>query len=740
MTVVEQQRQAGGGLALGSGSTVVVKVGGATLGGATFDGDGTLLEEVAALVRAGVRVVVVHGGGPLVTAWLDRLGIPTRFTDGLRVTDQAALEVAAMVLRGLVNSGVVAGLSRQGVRALGLSGADNGLLQARQRPELGLVGEVERVDTAMLTQLLDAGTTPVIAPLGLDATGQLLNINADDVTAAIAAALTADAALFLTDTPGVRGADGSPLEMLDRATAERLIAAGAIVGGMIPKVQACLDALAGAHNALILDGRAPGVLTGLLTGSVAGTTVTPHPPTPSPSRGEGEQQPSSSSRNQGEQQLSSSSPLPRTGEPVGLSAPQSRETDPHGSGVRVAQGVRVRVRVPVAEREARTYMHTFRRQPLTLVRGQGTRVWDDAGRSYLDLVAGIAVNILGHAHPAVAAAIARQARTLLHASNLYYTLPQIELAELLLPLTGMDAVFFTNSGAEANEAAIKIARKWGQRHKDGAYEIVTALNSFHGRTLATVAATGKPAYQAPFAPMPAGFTHVPYNDLDALDAAIGAQTAAVLLEPIQGEGGIYPAAPGYLAAARRLCDERGALLMFDEVQTGMGRTGTFLACQGEGVAPDVVTLAKGLGGGVPLGAALARGTANVFEPGDHGSTQGGNPLASAAGAATLRVLEQENLLEHAASVGAYFMERLGELRARGLPVSEVRGRGLMLALEIDSDAAQVVARARERGVLVNNTGPTTMRLVPPLIVSRAEADEAVAVLAAALADVVAEGR
>jgi len=737
MTVVEQQRQAGGGLALGSGSTVVVKVGGATLGGATFDGGGTLLEEVAALVHAGVRVVLVHGGGPLVTAWLDRLGVPTRFANGLRVTDEAALEAAAMVLRGLVNTGVVAGLSRQGVRALGLSGADNGLLRARQRPELGLVGEVERVDAAMLAQLLDAGTTPVIAPLGLDAAGQVLNINADDVTAAVAAALGADAALFLTDTPGVRDADGFPLETLDLVTAERLIADGAIVGGMIPKVRACLDALAGAHNALILDGRAPGVLTGLLAGSVAGTTVTPHPPLPqagphpSPSRGEGEQQPSSFSQGEGVQQPSSFPPLPCAGEPVGLSAPQSRETNPHGAGVRVP-GVR--------EREARTYMHTFRRQPLTLVRGQGTRVWDDAGRSYLDLVAGIAVNILGHAHPAVAAAIARQSRTLLHASNLYYTLPQIELAELLVPMTGMDAVFFTNSGAEANEAAIKIARKWGKRHKDDAYEIITALNSFHGRTLATVAATGKPAYQAPFAPMPAGFTHVPYNDLDALDAAVGAQTAAVLLEPIQGEGGIYPAAPGYLAAARRLCDERGALLMIDEVQTGMGRTGTFLACQGEGVAPDVVTLAKGLGGGVPLGAALARGTANVFEPGDHGSTQGGNPLACAAGAATLRALEQENLLEHAASVGAYFMQRLEELPARGLPVTEVRGRGLMLALEIDGDAARVVTRARERGVLVNNTGPTTVRMVPPLILSRAEVEEAVAVLAAALTDVAGEGR
>ena len=387
----------------------------------------------------------------------------------------------------------------------------------------------------------------------------------------------------------------------------------------------------------------------------------------------------------------------------------------------------------IQEREARVYMRTFKREPLVLVRGEGARVWDDTGRCYLDLVAGIAVNILGHANPTVADAISKQAHTLMHTSNLYYTLPQIELAELLLDATGIEGVFFTNSGAEANEAAVKMARKWGKRHKDGAYEVVTALNSFHGRTLAMVAATGKPKYQEPFAPMPAGFTHVPYNSIEALEDVVGPGTAAVLLEPIQGEGGIHPAAPGYLAAVRRLCDERQVLLMLDEVQSGMGRTGTFLASQGEGVTPDVVTLAKGLGGGVPLGATLARGSANVFEPGDHGSTQGGNPLACAAGVATMRALRDEGLIDRAAKVGAYFMKGLQELAARGLPVTEVRGRGLMLAVEIDGDAPAVVTRAREGGVLLNATGPTTLRMVPPLTLTHAEVDDAVAALAQALA-------
>jgi len=675
MTVSESQTSH---TVLAPGSTVVIK-----LGGATLDGGGAPLEEVAALVRSGLRAVIVHGGGALISQWLERIGVPTRFQDGVRVTDEPALEVATMVLRGVVNTGVVAGLARFGVAAAGLSGVDDGLLRARRKPELGLVGEVESVNTGALNSLLDQGVVPVIAPLGLDAGGALLNINADTAAAAIAAALEADAALFMTDVPGVRDAGGSMLPHLDSSDVERLIAEGVINGGMIPKVRACLEALRGARMAAILDGRTAGALSDLLKDAVAGTIVTDrHHATEAPSTGDDD------------------TPLTR---------------DLGGEAA-------------VAAREAHAYMHTFRREPLVLVRGRGTRVWDETGRRYLDLVAGIAVNVLGHAHPAVATAIARQARTLIHTSNLYYTLPQLELAEMLLDLTGMEGVFFTNSGAEANEAAIKIARKWGKRYKDGAYEIVCAENSFHGRTLATVAATGKRRYQEPFEPMPAGFVHVPFNDLAALDGAIGPRTAAVLLEPIQGEGGVYPAAPGYLAAVRRLCDERQALLMLDEVQTGIGRTGTFLACQGEGVVPDVVTLAKGLGGGTPLGAALARGTANVFEPGDHGSTLGGNPLACAAGVATLRVLRDEGLLAHTAEVGAYFKDRLQDLSARGAGVKEVRGRGLMLAAEVDAEGSAVVAAMRQRGVLVNSTGPTTIRMVPPLILAHEEVDETIAAL------------
>jgi len=701
------------------GATVVVKLGGATLGGTTFDGGGSLLEEVAALSRAGLRVVVAHGGGPLISAWLERLGVPTRFVKGQRVTDEPALEVATMVLRGVVNTGIVAALGRLGVRAVGLSGVDDRLLRARRRPELGLVGEVDGVDTALLRTLLGQGVVPVVAPLGLDADGTLVNINADIAAAALATALEADAALFLTDVPGVRGADGTVQARLDEDTARQLIAAGTISGGMIPKVQACLAALAGARRAMILDGRAPGAVQSLLAGTVLGTVV----------QGYAESDEDDKDDKGGHDM---SQVLPATGD---ADAPMVRE-DGDTLG-----GVPVRHEAPHAaplgltpqEREARAYMRTFKREPLVLVRGEGTRVWDDAGRCYLDLVAGIAVNILGHAHPVVADAISRQAHTLMHTSNLYYSLPQLELAELLLEATGMEGVFFTNSGAEANEAAIKMARKWGQRHKGGAYEIVTALNSFHGRTLATVAATGQPKYQKSFAPMPAGFVHVPYNSIDALDEVVGPGTAAVLLEPIQGEGGIHPAAPGYLAAVRRLCDERDCLLMLDEVQSGMGRTGTFLAAQGDGVVPDVVTLAKGLGGGVPLGAALARGSANIFEPGDHGSTQGGNPLSCAAGAATMRVLRDEGLMAHAAEVGAYVREGLNGLMARGLPITEVRGRGLMLALELDGDAPAAVARAREQGVLLNATGHTTLRMVPPLVLTRAEADEALDVLARVLA-------
>ena len=358
---------------------------------------------------------------------------------------------------------------------------------------------------------------------------------------------------------------------------------------------------------------------------------------------------------------------------------------------------------------------------------------DDGGREYLDLVAGIAVDVLGHAHPAVAEAVARQAATLVHVSNLYYTLPQLELAEALVARSPFDRVFFTNSGTEANEAALKLARRHGGER--GAHEFVTLTGSFHGRTFGSLAATGQPKYQAPFAPLPPGFHHVTPNDVDELTETVTDATCAVLLEPIMGEGGIHPLSDDYLVAARAACDRVGALLILDEVQTGMGRTGSFFAFEQTPIVPDVVTLAKGLAGGIPIGALLARETAAAFRVGDHGTTLGGNPVSCAAALATLAVIDDEDLMANARARGTQLSEGLASLIADGL-LSEVRGRGLMIGLETDGPIArEAVAAARDRhGLLINATGDTTIRLVPPLTIGADEVTVAIERIGAALAD------
>jgi len=374
----------------------------------------------------------------------------------------------------------------------------------------------------------------------------------------------------------------------------------------------------------------------------------------------------------------------------------------------------------------RTYiMGTFRRLPVALVEGSGVVVRDRDGREYLDMVAGIAVNALGHAHPAVASALAEQAGRLVHTSNLYYTEPQVALARRLVELSFPSRVFFCNSGAEANEAAIKIARKWGRARRDGACEIITTEGAFHGRTLATVAAGGKEAYSAPFPPVMPGFVHVPYGDVDAIRAATGERTAAVLLEPIMGEVGVVTPPDGYLAAVRAWCDERDLLLILDEIQTGLGRTGRWFAHQHFGVVPDVMTLAKALGGGVPIGACLAGPRADVLEPGDHGSTFGGNPLACAAGVAVLRTIEEDGLVGHAAEMGELLQASLHELEG----VRQVRGRGLMQAVVFEEPVARAFqSRCLEEGVLVNAVDDSTVRLVPPLVITAAEVERAVAAM------------
>ncbi len=376
----------------------------------------------------------------------------------------------------------------------------------------------------------------------------------------------------------------------------------------------------------------------------------------------------------------------------------------------------------------------YARLPLTLVRGQGARVWDAQGKEYLDFLAGIAVNSVGHCHPRVVAAIQEQAATLIHTAGYYYTEPVARLADKLTQISHMDRVFFGNSGAEADEMAIKIARKWGNARRPGEkYGIVTAQGSFHGRTMAMITATGQPKYSAPFAPLVPGFTHIPFNDIEALQNAVSDSTCAVLLEPIQGESGVWPAHQAFLEEARALCDKHDALLIFDEVQTGVGRTGKWWAWEHYGVMPDVMTSAKALGGGVPIGACLARGeAATTLELGDHGSTFGGNPLAARAALTVLQTMEDEHLVANAHAMGAYFMHRLGEPALRD-KVSDIRGMGLMIGVTLTApDAKRVQTEARERGLILNAIGDDILRFLPPLIITQGDVDEAMSVLLSVL--------
>jgi acetylornithine/N-succinyldiaminopimelate aminotransferase len=381
----------------------------------------------------------------------------------------------------------------------------------------------------------------------------------------------------------------------------------------------------------------------------------------------------------------------------------------------------------------RYIMSTYKRFPIVLTRGLGVHVWDNDGKPYLDLVGGIAVCALGHSHPRVVEAVKRQVELLTHVSNLYYIENQIHLAQLLVENSCLDKVFFCNSGAEANEAAIKLARKYASEKMGGKYELITMQDSFHGRTLATVTATGQAKFHAGFAPLPEGFRYVPFNDLPAIEAAVTDRTCGVMVEPIQGESGVIVPAPGYLQGIRKICNERGLLMIIDEVQTGIGRTGTLFACEQEEVVPDMITLAKALGNGFPIGALLAaKEVAEAFVPGSHGSTFGGNPLATAAGIAVLETIFDEEILNNCSRVGEYFGGRLTELKAKNDRIREVRGKGLIIAVELTVPGADVVLECMKRGLLINCTGGNVLRFVPPLILTKTDVDKALGILSEVL--------
>jgi acetylornithine/N-succinyldiaminopimelate aminotransferase len=374
------------------------------------------------------------------------------------------------------------------------------------------------------------------------------------------------------------------------------------------------------------------------------------------------------------------------------------------------------------KRESEAVVQTYTRQGVSIARGSGAVVWDLEGKKYLDFVAGIAVNNVGHCHPLVVEAIMRQAETLIHTSNLYYTENQVLLAEELKRLTGMKRAFFCNSGAESVEAALKLARR-----ATGKAKVVAAERCFHGRTLGALGATYKAVYREPFRPLNEA-TFVPYNDPEALKAAVTRDTGAVILEPVQGEAGVYVPDPDYLRAARQICDDSGAILIFDEVQTGFGRTGKWFGKDNSGVMPDVMTLAKALAGGLPMGAMLAaESVSEVFQRGDHASTFGGGALVSAAALASIEAMKCEHLIERSAELGAYMRSELEKLQPK-----EVRGLGLMVGLDLSADCKQVVSNAMKRGALLNNTGDHTIRLVPPLVVTKGQIDEVVKVIGESL--------
>jgi acetylornithine/N-succinyldiaminopimelate aminotransferase len=374
------------------------------------------------------------------------------------------------------------------------------------------------------------------------------------------------------------------------------------------------------------------------------------------------------------------------------------------------------------------------RAPICLVRGEGMRVWDTDGREYLDFGAGIAVTSLGHCHPRVTGAIQEASATLLHVSNLYHTVPQIHLAKLLCEHSFADRVFFANSGAEANEAAIKLARKYAkERFASDRWEIVATHNSFHGRTMGALAATGQPKYQHGFEPLVPGFKHVAYNDLRAMERAVDNRTCAVLVEPIQGEGGVHVPDDGYLPGLRKLCDESGALLIFDEIQTGVGRTGRLWCYEHTGVEPDVMTLAKALANGVPIGATLAREeVARVLGAGSHGSTFGGTPFVASVALATLTTVLDEKIPERADRMGRYLMERLRAMGGKHAAIRDVRGRGLLIGIGLSRAAGPLVDACREAGLLVLSAGEQVLRLAPPLIVEERDCDRALAIIDGAL--------
>jgi acetylglutamate kinase len=639
---------------------------------------GRLCEERAAraeLAQACARVpaplVVVHGGGAQVSRLQITLGLEARFHDGLRVTSAEDLDLVEMSLSGSTNQALVRALAAAGLRAVGLSGCDGSLVRCDIVPDLGRVGTPTVVDLSIVEALLSAGFTPVISPVCLGPDGEAVNVNADEVACALAAALGAERLLLLSDVSSVM-LEGESSSEVASDEVEALIASGQVTGGMIPKLRAAATVAGKVGDVRV------GTFDGRPLAEVEGTRIHGLKEHAAPRRGG--------------------------------SLPALVESE-------VMAGV-------------------FQYPRLMLARGEGAYVWDVDGRRYLDFTAGLGVAALGHGRRDLAAALGEQFAQLGHCSNLFGNLPALELAGRLRDSSFASRIWFANSGTETIEAAIKFSRLHG-RAVGGAEKtaIVAFKGGFHGRTMGALSATYDPHYRRPFAPLVAGVRFATFNDAESVRRAVDERVCAVLVEPVQGEGGVVPARPAFLRALRALCDAHQALLVFDEVQCGLGRLGHLHAYQAFGVVPDLVAIAKPIAAGLPLGALLiGERVAELLKPGQHGSTFSGGPAVCAVGLRVLNAIAEPRFLRRVQDLGGRLRTGLEGLAEDSPLFQSARGLGLMQALVIADPRrhppADFILRAREHGLLVTRAGTDAVRLLPPLNVSEGEIDQALAILRA----------
>ena len=641
-----------------------------------------VIEDVTLLKLCGFKPIIVHGGGKEISKWVGKVGKEPQFINGLRVTDEETMEIAEMVL-GRVNKSLVQLVESLGVRAIGISGKDGELLKVEKKlsngEDIGFVGDVKQVNAQILYDLLEKDFLPIICPIGMDDDYNTYNINADDAACAIARAMQVEKLAFLTDIEGVYKDPKDPstlISELEVEEAKHLIGDGYIGGGMLPKLQNCIDAIeSGVSRVHIIDGRIPHcLLLEIFTNKGIGTAI--------------------------------------LSKKVGITMVNSK--------------------IQAAEENL---IHVYNRFPIALDHGEGMYLYDTEGKEYLDFAAGFAVSGLGYDNKELNQALKDQIDKLYHTSNLYYHESCGEAAQELNRISGMDRVFFTNSGGEANEGALKAARRYAYTKKTGRYEFIAMNNSFHGRSFGAVSVTGHDSYREPFEPVVPGVKFATFNDLDSVKALVSDKTCAIILEPLQGEGGINLATQEFMEGIRKICDENGILMICDEVQCGMGRTGSMFAWQGFGVKPDILTMAKAIGNGIPVGAfAMTEEVAKYsLQPGDHGATYGGNPLACTAVKTVIKIFERDHIVDHVNAVAPYLTKRLDELVEELDCVTERKGKGLMQGIVVTKPLAEVNKRAIEEGILIIQAQGNVIRFVPPLIVEEKHIDEMIEKLKRALA-------